>query len=314
MRRIGAILCVLWLAACQSQSSDGRPREVAAPNPDQPVALVEGRRIDWEQLRPALLEARGAQVLADAILGEMIEIELARRQIAIGPRQIEDERRMIVEYLSEDPDEARRLFAQIRRERGIGRARYEALLRRSAGMRALVRERVTVTQEDIRRAYETLYGPRYRVRLITVATAREATDMVSRARGQEPFSALAFRYSTDVSSAQGGLLPPISPLDPTFPAAIRKTVSGLEAGEVSEPLALDEHGFAVLKLEEKIEGGEVPFDDVRDKLARWIRRRMEKLHQDKLSREMVARAEVIVFEPELGKTWRRRIARMQEGR
>ncbi len=311
------ILCLL-LSACES-SGPGFAQNDPAIVVDAPegtaVAYLNGKRIEIDDLRPALLEARGAMILAEEVLDRLIDAELAERGLTLSAQQVAAEQQLILDILpADDVNEAQRKFDQIREQRGIGPSRLTAMLRRSAGLRLLVRDAVEVTDEDIFTGYELLYGTRYRGRLITVDSSIDASDLVERARRGESFIDLALAHSTDVSKAQGGVLPLISPLDTTFPPEIRKVLGTLRTGGVSDPIPLEAHGYAIIKLDEKIEGGTVSFDDVKDNIAVRLRRRQEKLRQDKLAREMVAAAKVIVLDPALKSTWQRKLRQMHEGR
>ena len=270
------------------------------------MAVVNGRRIAWGDLRPGLLEAQGGQILAEAIQGRLIDARLAELGIAVSPDLIEAERQIILESLHDDPNEAQRLLTAVRKRRGVGASRFAALLKRNAGLRLLVRDRVEITDDATSRAYQALYGEKYEARLIMVNSASLAGQCVQRARGGESFSDLAFHHSIHTSQQRGGLLPAFSGQDNSIPFELRKTIAGLAPGQVSEPIAL-ENGFAILQLERRISGGRVAFDDVKDKLAVWVRRRTEEILREKLVRELVAAANVIVLDRELDKTWRARI-------
>src|SRR5690606_3630103 len=89
----------------------------------------------------------------------------------------------------------------------------------------------------------------------------------------ERFAELAMRHSIDASASRGGLLAPISTVDPAYPLAMLKAIDGLVAraeadgaradggdGEVSEVVAID-GGYALVQLVERLEGS-VPADPV----------------------------------------------------
>ena len=178
------------------------------------------------------------------------------------------------------------------------------LLTRNAGLRLLVQDDVEISDAAIDQAYWFEYGPRYEARLIVTDSFQEAAGLVRRARQGESFIDLAIAHSKDLSRAQGGLIGPISPVDPTYPQVVRTTLQLLVPGEVADPVALEE-GFAVLRLERKIEGQDVELDDVKDVLARRVRRRVERMLMQRLARTMLGEADVIVLDPGLHNSWKR---------
>src|SRR5690606_1933773 len=115
-----------------------------------------------------------------------------------------------------------RLLREVRRRRGLGEQRFLALLRRNAGMRAMVQGQVNVSEPSLQRAYKLAYGEQYVARIIVVPTLQDASRLrESLGDPNVSFADLAVKRSTDPSAVQGGLLPPISPVDDAFPKAVR---------------------------------------------------------------------------------------------
>lgn len=279
---------------------------------DRPVALLAEDVITWEEIRPRLIEAVGGPVLEEMVLERMLERECRRRGIEITARELAAERDLLAQAFAitgaapgRDRAAGERVLAQVRRERGLGEVRFAALLRRTAMMRRLVQTEVAVTPDAIRLAYDIRYGERFRVRLMTVGSAREAMRIIERLRDGEPFDALAMEVSTDVSSIRGGLIEPISPEDPAWPLALRQALRTMTVGEVrGSPVAL-ETGFAVLRLEERL----APATDrpspelVRSDLEQEVRVRQERLLMNRLARRLIAEAPLSVVDTALRTAW-----------
>ena len=83
---------------------------------------------------------------------------------------------------------------------------------------------------------------------------------------------------------------------------IRAALTQLQPGQVSDPVALDK-GFGVLKLERKVEGSSVPFDDVKGELAQQVRRRVERIAMQRLGRTILSESEVVILDPALQKSF-----------
>jgi foldase protein PrsA len=214
-------------------------------------------------------------VLIETVMDRSLEQRLAERGLKVGEQDIQAEERILSETLSRDADQATRLLRELRNRRGLGDWRYAKLLWRNAAMRALVQPEVVVNDATLQQAYEIRYGPRYEARLIVANQAGEANAIVRRARDGAVFSDLAVQHSTDSSKANGGRIDPINPADPSWPEGVRDAIVKLQPGEVSDPILMD-NGYAILRLERKIDAQPVRFDDVRDQLARHDRRREQR--------------------------------------
>ncbi|MAE67498.1 MAG: hypothetical protein CMJ18_24830 [Phycisphaeraceae bacterium] len=272
----------------------------------RPLAYVNSQLVGMDQLQPLLIEASGGEVLAEYVLTQLIDARLSEQGLAVGDREVEREREFLLESLSDDPAEAQRLLVEVRRRRGLGATRFPAMLRRNAGLRLLVQENIAITDQSLRDTYQLIYGPRYECRLITVDAIGSAGEVARRAGAGESFGALASRFSTHVSADRGGVMPPISPQDSAYPAELLRVLGQMQPGEASDPIAV-ETGFAILKLERVIAGSSIPFEQVRGDVARIVRRRTERMLQEKLARELLAAAEVTVLDRHLATRWRRRI-------
>ena len=304
------------VGGCQTASVDSSldaSADSSATSHTLPLAYAAGKRIDWADMRPLLTEAAGQRVLAELVMTHMLNDRVAQRGLTVTPDQIDAERGYILASLSDDPDEAQRIMTTVRRDGGWGAKRFDARLRRRAAARMLVQDQVSIKDEALRREYERLYGPKYQARLILVDSSSEAVRLIDLARNGAFFPDLAIEHSTDSSSAQGGLLPLISPDDVTFPKEVRQTLVDMTPGQIAGPIALD-MGFAVLKLVEKIARQTIDFDEAKPQLAKTLRQQTEELLMQKLVRQLIVDADVQVVDPALGRAWKQQLRQMQEQR
>jgi hypothetical protein len=294
----------------------GAPPPGASPERSDrhPPAMLNGEPIAWSALTPALAEAAGGAILEETCLDRLLDREMALRTLTLDAGALDAEKALLVESLVRDAgapaDQAATLIDSLRRSRGLGEARFGALLQRNACLRRLVRDEVRVTPDDLQQAYQIRYGPRFRVRLIIVRTEREAAAARERVVGSganapEPFAEVAQAVSADPSAARGGLIAPISPADPSYPEAVRNVLPGLGAGEVSPVLALD-RGYAVLKVEEQIQPSGEDFSTVAPDLEREVRLVRERAQMDRLAGRLLGAASVTAFDPSLDWSWRTR--------
>ncbi|MEM0983821.1 MAG: peptidylprolyl isomerase [Planctomycetota bacterium] len=300
--RILALLSVVVLSGCAGTASDrSGPTGDTTTRMERPASaplLVNGRPIGWDVLTPLLSEAAGAAVAEEAALDALLARELQRRGVELTAEQIDAERdRFSMSLGSASPA----LLEQLRRRRGLGPVRFDALLRRNAALRLLTAGRAEVTEEDVRLAHAVTHGPRVVARVVTRATRAEAAQERELVAGasRESFAEAARARSIDPTAAAGGWLDPISLADPAYPGAVRAVLSELQVGAVSEVVALDE-GYAVFYLERRMPADGVSLEDARPRLTARLRERKERVEMERFARELLSRADISVLDPSLG--------------
>jgi hypothetical protein len=275
----------------------------------RPAALINGKAVTWGELRPALTELAGADALQELILDQRLAASLADAGIVITPDDAVGERKLLLESLHDDPNVAVRMLEELRNRQKLGKARFESLLMRNAGLRALVRAKVTIAEQAVRAAHDVAHGPKRQPRLMVVPDLKTAEDAISRISGGQSFADVAIELSSDSSAARGGLLEPISRDDPAYPQALRQTLWTLAPGEVSTPVLLD-GSYALLTMVKDLPEDGVSLEEVRPQLERAVRLSQERLMMDQLARTMLTDASVKIFDDALDESWRR--ARTQE--
>jgi parvulin-like peptidyl-prolyl isomerase len=268
----------------------------------RPAALVEGRIVDWGELQPLLNEAAGADVLAEVILDRMLARELDEAGILITDADLDAERALFYDTLSDDPDVAARLARQVRARQGLGPTRLTRLLRRNAALRALVRDRVEMNDEAVRRMYDIVHGPKRQARLIIAPALNDAQAAINRINAGELFADVAVDMSTDASAARGGLLEPISRADASYPQVMREALWALVPGEVSRPVFLSDR-YAVLSLVRVVESDGADFYAVRPDLERMVRLSQERILMDELARQLLTEASITIIDDKIKWSW-----------
>jgi len=282
----------------------------AASARERPPAMLDGSPISWRTLRTRLAEAAGGAILEEVALDRLLEREARREGVEVTERDLERERRILLETLvaagaGEDASGSLRALEAVRRVRGLGEARFEALLRRNAILRALVADQIAVTEASIEQMYALDYGERRLARIITSPTLPEAQRALEDLRAGRTFGEVAAERSTDPSARRGGVIEPISPADPSYPAAVRTALERLEPGQTSDPVAI-EGGYAILRLDRVLASSDRSIEDLRPVLEERARRRQERLRMGALADRLLEQARITVFDPALGRSWRQR--------
>jgi parvulin-like peptidyl-prolyl isomerase len=259
--------------------------------------------VEWSRLRPILNELAGGQALQEVVLDLLLEEELREANIVIGSAEIARERRVLQESLSPDPDLAFRLLDNLRSQRRLGEVRFEALLRRNAGLRMLVQDQANVTTAAVRRHYELIHGEKRQARLIVAPTLADAQAALKRITLGERFGDVAVEVSTDASAARGGLLEPIAPGDPAYSASLHEAIGRLNVGQTSQPILLDSK-YILLRLERIVPPDDVPFELVETDLRELTRRNQERLLMERQARALLSSATVLFFDETLREGFR----------
>jgi parvulin-like peptidyl-prolyl isomerase len=270
----------------------------------RPAALVNGKSVTWGNLRVGMTEAAGATALREYILDRLVSQAGADARIVVDDDMIAKEKLTLLESLSDDPDVALRLLNELRDRQGLGTQRFDNLLRRNAILRELVQPSVRITEQAIEQLHAIRYGPKRQARLIVTPDLDAAQRVLGRIRGGDRFGDVAVASSTDASAARGGLLEPVSRVDPSYPEAIRKALFNLESGAMSSPILLD-NGYAILLMVREIPADDVALADVRSDLRRMARLNQERLLMDDLATRLIDDASVTIFDDALHESWQR---------
>lgn len=272
------------------------PANVAA------VALVDDRRVTFDDLRPALFEGAGAVALSEFLLDSRLTAACRARGISISETDVDRERSLMIDSLRRSPDDRGSVLQEVRRRQALGPTRFDALLRRNAMLRALVQSEVDVSEDLVRQTHELLYGEQRTARLLVVDSLARADRLAREAQSGTDFAFLAMQHSQDVSADRGGLLSPVSRADASYPRALRESLWSLQVGETSGPVLLDDR-YAILQLVSITPASGTPLATVREEVTQLARRNQERLLMEQRARELVRGLDVTIFDESLHWAW-----------
>jgi parvulin-like peptidyl-prolyl isomerase len=271
----------------------------------RPAAMINGRRISWGEMRPILNEAAGAIAINEILLDQRLLQATADAGVTITEQDVAAERRLFLEALDRDPATALRLLEEVRNRQGLGPVRFRSLLRRNAMLRALVADRVNVTEANVQQMYDIVHGPRRQVRLIMVPDLTSAQAALVRVKGGASFGDVATNLSTDVSAARGGLLEPMGRADPSYPEALREAIWRLDGqNAISNPILL-EQSYAIVQLVRDVPASGTSLSADRERMTRLARIAQERVLMDQLANRLLADASVTIFDDSLLDSWNR---------
>jgi parvulin-like peptidyl-prolyl isomerase len=278
------------------------------------AAIIDGDLVARDDLYDLIAEAAGGQVLEEMILDRRLQAELSRRGQTISQADVDAETErlffLIQGRVAADGDEAARVIEAARTARGLGPRRYRALLRRNAMLRRLVRDEVTIAEEDVQRLFEVRHGARVRARIIVVPTERDAAAARAEIAPADDlsvaFARVAMDRSTDASASRGGMIEPFSTRDPAYPLPAREALRQVNPGELTPVIALDT-GFAIFLLEDRLDGDDATLEEERTSITRELRLRTERVLMQGLALELLGSSRVTIIDDSLGWSWQQRL-------
>ena len=267
-------------------------------------AMWRNDAIPGDELDARAMEAAGALVLEEMLIERALRTELARRGLSVDDLAIAREESMAREALSSEPTRAAQLLEALRASQGLGAVRWKSLLWRNAALRMLARDQSSVGEAEIATAHDVRHGPRRAARIIVLADLASVQRATERLAAGDTFSDVASALSTDTSRDRGGLVSPISRLDPTWPATVREALWALEVGTHSAPVLIDD-GYIIVRCEGEIAGDGMAPEAARADNERTARLAVDRVEMDRIQREIVRGLDPTIFDRSLDESWRR---------
>lgn len=264
-------------AAQQSQPQKQSPQQgaqqasAAMPAKGQPqhdvMAVVNGQDIRRDALATACCERYGNEVLEGIVNKRLIQHYCKNRQIEVTDAEVEAEIDRMAKRFKIGKEQ---WLQMLERERGVNATQYKRdILWPTLALRKCAAKDLIVADEELKKAYESQYGPAVKCRLIVVAERQKADELHRQLTAQpNDFARLAMQNSIDVNSASiGGMIQPIRHHlgDP----AIESAVFAMQPNQISAVIPVGQQ-FAILKCEGQIPARNVPMETVHDELVERI--------------------------------------------
>jgi parvulin-like peptidyl-prolyl isomerase len=238
--------------AAPAQATDAKDAK-AAPAEEKKqelLATVNGEDVKRDELARECLKRYGSEVLDSVLHKEMIAEYCRTHNVVVSDKEVEDEIDRMASKFNLPKDQWVKL---LEKERGIKRKQYSRdIIWPTLALRKLVAPKLTVTKEEMEKAYESQFGAAVKVRLIVMSNAQQAQAIRAKAvANPENFASLARQHSEDPASASaGGLMQPIRRYlgDP----GLEQVAFGLRENEIS-PVFVVRNQQVFMKCEGHIE-------------------------------------------------------------
>ena len=259
-------------AAAASGNASATPKSTGQ---SQIAAVVNGEQISRTDLGRECIRRYGEEVLENLVNRQLIIEACQSRGVQITEKDVSDEIDRIAARFSLDRS---RWLSLLEQERGFTESQYKReVVWPMLALRRLASDQVTVTQDELKKAFESEFGPRVRARLIAVTSKDKAQNLLAQAKANPTvFGELSKDNSDDAGVASSfGVIPPIRKHlgDPN----IERVAFALKPGQISEVIQVA-NMYYILKCEEQIQGQLIASQH----LAEQQKRLEEKLRENKM--------------------------------
>ncbi|MDW0118714.1 peptidyl-prolyl cis-trans isomerase [Sporosarcina thermotolerans] len=231
--------------------------------PDEVVASVAGDPITREQWMTAMEKAVGRDVLRELVNNKVMETAAAKYGIEVSEKELELELALITSVDGHTYS-------------GLDLEQIRQRIRSTVTLEKVLSNDVVIDDATVKSFYdenESLYTilTAYRTSIIVVPSKKEAERALSELSKGSSFDALAKEVSMDLTSANlGGDIGYINADTETIDPAIYKAASQLKEGRVGDAVGLKDGTYAIVQVNEVINGREFTFDEVKEHIKREL--------------------------------------------
>jgi RNA polymerase sigma factor (sigma-70 family) len=249
---------------------EAKPGEVRRPaDPKQPVAYIFNLPVTREELADYLIAHYGADKLEQFVNKLIIERACRERGIVVTPEEVEA-------ALQEDLNSMNKTSQEFEKNvlKKYDKTPFqwrEDVVRPRLCLEKLARTRVTVTEEDLRQAFEGERGARVECQIILWPKGevnRGISLSSALVNNSEEFDRLAKQQMTSTLAAQAGRISPIGRYT-TGNEALEKAVFDLKPGEITL-LETTEGTLAIKCLRRLPPDTSKKLEDIRDALTKVV--------------------------------------------
>lgn len=285
----GVSLCAVAISAglLFSCTAFGEEKNTAKPIKDESqavsdkniVAIVNGQKITKQELYNLLTETYGEDAL-DVLIRRTLIYQTAKKEgVSVSGAEVESKLKKVVNTEIEGLMRTYRIKDKADLEKelvkaGGSLAQLEEKLTKKMKKQAEVEllaekameKTITITEEDLQKTYDQVYGEKIEASQIVFKTRRDAEDALKKLRSGADFATMAKNDSIDRTSAvRGGKMQPFSPKE-----GMGAQVAHLKVGELSDIIKTD-YGYHIVKVTDKKAASNKSFKTVRGELEKIVR-------------------------------------------
>ncbi len=282
----------------------------ASTQPDVTIAELATLKISKTDLDHLLYESYGLRMMFDLLELDLAKATLAQQGGKLLPEDVQRERQLFLQKIGGDAPQSdwENLFQQALQQEHLSNSEFDIkVLQTDACLRKIVEPLVVgkISDANVHRAFEQLYGAKRRIADITLKNAREAAEARHLLK-TESFAQVAMDMSLDRETAvHGGEWPPFSAQSHEIPDVILTTTFSLELNQVSDTIVSGDK-YHIIKLLEIVAPKVVKYEDVKDYVRKQLEDALIKSDIKRLREELVnkAQAQVQIDDPILAAQWK----------
>lgn len=270
-----------------SQTIFAEVKNTTKPIKDEPkiitdknvVAIVNGQKITKQELYNLLTATYGEDALDVLIRRTLIYQTAEKAGITATSAEVESELKKLINteieglmraYRIKDKADLDKELAKVDSNLAQLEEKLSKKMRRQAEIELLAKKvmekTITITEEELQKTYDQVYGEKIEASQIVFKTRREAEEALKKLKSGADFATLAKNESIDRASAiRGGKMQPFSPKD-----GIGAQVAHLKVGELSDIVKTD-YGYHIIKIADKKAASNKGFKTVRGELEKIAR-------------------------------------------
>lgn len=289
-----AVFTITSLASAQAPAT-APPAEPARVVP-KIIATVNGEDISYQKLANTCVADYGAEVLERVVSRFILEQACREANVEVTEADMETEIKSAAARLGVSADQ---YLKMIESERGIMPVVFlRDVIWPTVAARKLANPKdIQATDDDIRREYESQYGPAVKVRLLAMNSKEDILKIRQElAKDVTKFPEMAQKHSVDPNSAAlGGVVPEVR--RHLNPPEVEEIIFSLKPGELSQPIPVGETGqYMLLLCEEHLpQDPAITLESVKGELARNISQFKTKNVGTRLLQEKFAKSQVEIF-------------------
>ena len=265
------------------------------------AAIVNRQSIPMQRFDEACVKRHGVQILEGEINRKLIENALAAARLQVAQADIDAEINRAADYYgfvtADGKPNVQEWMKSVLTEDNVTFEMYvHDAIWPSVALKKLVAGKVQVTDDDLKKGFESNYGPRAEVLAVVLSsqrTAQEVWDLARNNPSEQFFGELAHQYSVEPSSKSNfGKVPPLR--SHGGQPNLEKAAFDLKPGDISGIIEINGQ-FVILKSQGRTTPVVLDFNAVKGELYKDILEKKQRIAMDRHLSTMVADAQISNF-------------------
>jgi hypothetical protein len=265
------------------------------------AAIVNKQSIPMQRFDEACVKRHGGQILEGEINRKLIEDALKKSGFQVSQEDINAEINRAADYFGfinkDGSPNIQEWMKHVIAEDGVSMEVYiHDAIWPTVALKKLIEGKVQVTDEDLKKGFDSNYGARAEVLAVVLSNQRTAQSVWEMARGnnsEEFFGQLANQYSVEPSSKSNfGKVPPLRRFGGQ--PNLEKAAFELKPGEISGIVEVGGQ-YVILKCQGQTSPVVTDFNAVKGELYKDIMEKKQRIAMDSYLSKLLADAQIANF-------------------